>query len=445
MFFYKKLIILELIICLIVVFQYWKAEKQYNNFPFEEELSGTAKIISSKEETNFKNKYIMQYQDNKFVLYTTKEFEYGDIVAFQGYFEKAKSFGNFGFSNYEDYLKEQKIYGFFRTDNVFTISQEKDVFYYLENLKNKLKQNLFDVFDEEKAGFLAGLLIGDKTDILEETKINFQNSSLSHVLAISGLHVIYVSFGMEFVLNLLTKKRRFKNILMIFLLMFFAFFTGGSPSCLRACIMCSMIFLSELLYQENNSYFSLIIALDIVLLINCYYIHSFSLWLSFMATLGILAFRDIVPSHNMMTDSIKISVISNLVNFPITCNRYHTISFTFLISNMMISILIGPIMILGYLHLFLGKLSTSFVFIENTLLEFVFQVAKILGDLKISKLPFPNIPIYFCILYYIVIFVGNYLYRHKEIWKRWKKQILLILAMLIFIRCNCCYSKRKGF
>lgn len=409
-------------------------------------ICGIGKIISSKKEGKYTNQYMIKYKDNKFLLYTdnTTEFQYGDIIAFHGYFEKAKTSKNFKLFDYSRYLRQQKIYGILKVEQSYKIDEEKDLFYQLEKLKSKLKQNLFLIFDKEQAGFLEGLLLGDKTEILEETKQNFQNSNLSHILAISGMHVVYVSLGVKFLLNLVTKNQKLKNGLMICFLIFFAIFTGGSSSCLRACIMCSMIFLSKLVYRKNDFYTSLLLSLDILLVLNCYHIESVGLWLSYFSTFGIV-YICINPTlkENFLLGNIKTSIACNLMIFPIISNCYNKISFTFLISNFLVSLWIGPIIILGYIHLLFGKFSIWFSWIEELLLNFILKVAAFFSNLRISKIPFPTIHLYFWIIYYLLLLSFIYFYHHKELFHQLRRKILYGISFLILVGVIILFPKNK--
>lgn len=434
MFFYKRIIIFQLIILVVLLINFWNAEKAYNQFPFNKEIVGKAKIVSTKIEAGKSYKYIVKINKNKFILYTKEELKYGDIIEFSGHFEKPKTYKNFGLSNYINYLKSQKIIGILRVEIISKIGEDKDAFFYLEILKNSLKQNLSKSFDKDKAGFLEGLLIGDKTNISEEIKEDFQDSGLSHILAISGMHVVYVSSGMEFILEKLVRKRRLECYIMILLLAFFAIFTGGSPSCLRACIMLAMCYIAELVFRKNNSYIALLVSFDIILLINCYNIFSIGFWLSFLSTFGIVYFNKTFSFKNSFLDSLKISIVSNLMIFPIICNCFNKISFTFLLSNICVSMVIGPIIIIGYIFLFFGNYLSFFAFIEDAILEFILFVAKTVGKFRISKIPFPNIPIYFCIIYYIVLLSVGYLLKYKEIWEKYKKQVFYTITILIVVR-----------
>ena len=440
MFFYKKLMIIEIIVAVIVFINWGIQERKYQNIVsnYNDPIIGSAKVVSSKSEKKNTNQYLIKYQNDKYLLYVDKEvsLEYGDIIAFEGYFKSASSSKNFKLFDYSDYLKQQKIYGVLDTNKIVKIAEEKDIFYYIERFKLHLKQNLYEVFEKEQAGFLAGLLLGDKESVSSETKDDFQDSSLSHILAISGMHVVYVSFGMKFLLDLFIARQRLKNFLMMFLLIFFAFFTGGSPSCLRACLMCSMVYLSKVVYRKNDFYVSFIFSLNILLLINCYYIKSIGLWLSYFATFGIVYFQNKQKS-NIISESIKTSLASNVMIFPIIWNCYNRISLTFFISNMLVSFLIGPTIVLGYIHLFLGQFSNWFAILEKGLLSFIFYWAKSFGSLKLSRILVPSISVYYWMIYYIFIIGAFYLYHHQEMWIKRKKQMIsfsfVFLVVGIFI------------
>lgn len=311
-------------------------------------------------------------------------------------------------------------------ESVEIVGNEKDVFYYLENLKMKLKQNLFDVFSQEQAGFLAGLLIGDKNEIPDEIKTDFRNSSLSHILAISGMHIIYVSFGFKFLLDLLIQKQKLKNSLMIVFLLFFAIFTGGSPSCLRACIMCSLLFLSKIFYRKYDFYTAILVSFDIILIWNCYYIESIGLWLSFLATFGMVYIKtNKIQKNNKIIESIKASISCNLMIFPILWNKFNTFSLTFFISNIMASIVIGPIIILGYLYFFFGKWLSWLSILEKILIDILFLVAKLIGKIKISQIIVPSLPIIIWIFYYLMLLIIVYFINHSELWKIIKRKLII--------------------
>ena len=292
------------------------------------------------------------------------------------------------------------------------------------------------------AGFLTGLLLGDRRDVLNDTLENFKNSNLLHILALSGLHIVYVSFGVRFLLDLIISRERLKNIIMIFFLIFFSVFTGGSPSCIRACIMCSMTVLSKIIYRKNDFLTSLLFSLDIILVLNCYNIESVGMWLSFLATFGLVYIRfDKGVLNEKLTfwirlkskffTSIKTSFACNIMILPIIWNTYNTVSLTFFVSNFFASFLIGPIIILGYINLFLGKLGLHII--EKFLIEILFKLAEIIGNFKISKIYVPSILVIFWVIYYLVILGIIYFRENKKYLKVFLKFLKDKIKFLIYV------------
>ncbi len=410
----KKVFFIGFLIFIIFYFYSYKTCERYENFKFQN-FNNLVKVVSSKEEKQHKDKYIVKFKNYKFILYCdkNKEFEYGDLLKVDGTLSKSASAMNFGGFDYSRYLRQNKIYGILEVDNLIKVGQEKDFFSYLEKLKFKLKLNLKEIFNEEQAGFLIGLVLGDKSEILDDTEEIFRDSSLSHILALSGMHVIYVSFAVKFILDFIIQNQRLKNFLMILFLIFFSVFTGGSPSCVRACIMSSIVLLSKIVYRKSDFLTNLLIALDILLIINPYNIESIGMWLSFLATFGL--------RYNSC----------NLMIIPVIWNCYHKLSLTFFISNFFASFLIGPIIILGYIHLFLGKF--IFPWLESGFIDILFYIAKLIGSLKFSKLLVPKVPVVIWIFYYIIVFGIFYFRKNIEVFKKFISFIKSKIKFIFYI------------
>lgn len=56
-------------------------------------------------------------------------------------------------------------------------------------LRQKLKETIDAAFPEDTRGFARALLLGDKTGLSYETSLAFRISGVSHIVAVSGLHV----------------------------------------------------------------------------------------------------------------------------------------------------------------------------------------------------------------------------------------------------------------
>ena len=111
---------------------------RYSNIYEEKEYTVIGKIVSDKQEKEYKNCYkikILKVENlNKKVkntylkLFIDKKInlEYGDIIKCKGNFKKGKEARNYGGFDYNTYLKTQKIYGIFNSKKVEAKSKDID-------------------------------------------------------------------------------------------------------------------------------------------------------------------------------------------------------------------------------------------------------------------------------------------------------------------------------
>jgi competence protein ComEC len=87
------------------------------------------------------------------------------------------------------------------------------------------------------ASVLAGMVIGERSEIPPQTYADFQNTGVFHVFAISGLHVGLVTAIIVIALRLLRVSRRWCGLVAIPLLVLYVFATGARPGAVRALVM----------------------------------------------------------------------------------------------------------------------------------------------------------------------------------------------------------------
>lgn len=253
---------------------------------------------------------------------------------------------------------------------------------------------------------------------------------MSHVLAISGMHISYVVIGIQFVLNKFINNQKLKNYILILILAFFAIITGASSSCVRACIMSAMLFISQNFYRKNNFYITILFTFMVLLFMNPYNIFSVGMWLSFGGTLGIVLFQKFfkrfleckfkIKSKFFISflDIILVSISAQVLILPIMIYCFNSVSLTFFISNLLIYFLVGPILALGYISLIIGMLILpvgNFIAIfENFLIFLIFKIAEICSKIPFSKILVVTPNFWMLILYYVVISAMVYFFHIKK-------------------------------
>lgn len=406
-------------------------------YPETSNIECIAEVIDLKEKKDYKNKYIIKiiemenifsntkyekFKTTKLILYTEKNLNFfpGDIISIKGSFEKGEKSRNYKGYDYRNYLKQEKIYGIINSEKVEKISYKKDIFYILGKIHENLYGKLDELYKSEYSEFLKGILFGNTKNIDDEIKENFKSSSISHILAISGMHISYIIIGIELFLKKIIINKKVKNYILIFFLLFFLILTGGTVSCVRACLMFIINVISFNLYRKNNIHLSMFFSFIIILLINPFYILNVGIWLSFLATLGIIEFyrffiklfKKIAKTKmNIIFEYMFVSISAQILIFPIIIYYFNTFSLTFIISNILVSFFIGYIIGIGYISILISylfpKIANVLVIIENGLIYILFNISKLCSNLPFSKIylitpNFITVIFYYILIYYFI-------------------------------------------
>lgn len=415
-------------------------------YPEKSNIEFIAEVMYLKEEKEYKNKYIVKliemqniasntkyekFKNTKLILYTERNLQLfpGDIICVDGHFEKGEKARNYKGYNYRNYLKKEKIYGIVNSEKIKKISSKKDIYYILGKINETLYGKLDELYEEKYSEFLKGILFGNAKNIDNQIKENFRTSSISHILAISGMHISYIIIGTEYLLGKITINKKLRNYILIIVLLFFLILTGGTVSCIRGCIMTTINIISFNFYRKNNIVFSMFFSFIIILLINPFYIFDIGMWLSFLATLGIIKFykifiklfeKKLKIKRNIISEYMCISVSAQILIFPIIIYSFNTFSLTFFIFNILVSFFIGYVIGIGYISIFISYLLpniTNFLInIESELIYILFKISELGNLIPFSKIylttpKFVTIIFYYCFIFYLIkIFNKNKFY-----------------------------------
>ena len=458
--------------------------EKYRNLKEEtKELKIIGTVVSEPIKKEYRTQYVIKidkingnvtYKNTKIILNVKKEtncLEYGNQICIYGIFESPEVQRNEGGFDYSQYLKIKKIY------KIVTVEENKikiikqsniNVIYKTINIiKNSIKKQINKQLPEKEANLLIGILIGDKSNIEEEISEDFSNSSLSHILAVSGMHVSYVIIGIGFLVNKIKISKNFSKIIIIILLIFFMLLTGRTPSVERACMMSIYMIISRLLHKRNNVLSSISISMLLILIENPYAISDIGLQLSYGGTIGIVSIYPILKKHiklkkkienknikkdllikikSNILDIILITISANIVIFPIMLYHFNTVSLTFVISNLLVSQIIGIIILLGFLTTILSyilePISIILFIILKIFLNLLILIAHFTSNLPFSKIYLPTPKIYIIIIYYTVliyiILKKNKIPKNKIIKNKTK---IIVIALLISLLINFIFYK----
>lgn len=176
-----------------------------------------------------------------------------------------------------------------QSDVVVTMADTMPRFAFAAELRHNIQAILAAIMPEDTLGFAKALLLGDTTGLSYETETDLTISGIRHVVAVSGLH-ISILFAL---ISMVTLKKRFwKLIIGLPVLIIFAALAGFTPSVVRACIMCGLMLLASAMDREYDGPTALSFAVLVMLGFNPLAITSVSLQLSVASVAGIFLFQD---------------------------------------------------------------------------------------------------------------------------------------------------------
>ena len=438
------IIIFSIISNLIVSFQ----NNYYNNlYKDGEKLQFTAIVVGNKEEKEFKDTYDIKvvskgkYEDTKLILNIKKNknvnLEYGDKIEVNGEFVEPSTRRNYNGFDYKTYLKSLKIYGSFKADNVKVISKNNGnkLLTFANEINLKIKENISKLMQGKYSSIFAGLILGDTSNIEEDIQDDFKIANISHVFAISGMHITYIVIGIEMMLKKLIGKAK-TRIITVIVLILYMFITGFSPSVVRASIMGIFLLVSKLIHRKNDIWTSISLSLLILLVYNPFLISNVGLQLSYLGTIGIVCLNKNVYSYLrkikirnkklrykinrkliLFVDKIKeilsVTLSAQIVILPIMLFNFNVLGIYFFISNVLVSLIIGPVIIIGFvctlISFLLIELAKLLAIFMELGIRFLVDIAEV-SHLPFSKIYIPTPKVWCIILYYILIIIINKIY-----------------------------------
>lgn len=360
-----------------------------------------AKVISEAEEKNYVYSYQAEIDNKKFILYIPKDvekLEYGSIIKINAQYTEATRDRNYGGFNYKTYLCTKKIYGIFNVEDVEIVKNGSDNI--IIKLRKYIKSKLREKLKKENSELAISLIVGDRSHISSEVEDNFKKANLMHMLAISGAHFSYVILIATFISNRLQHKR-LGQLIQIIAIIFFMNLTGNTASVVRAGIMSILLIGSSICKRQNDSLNNIAISAIIQIINNPYIIFDSGFMLSYSGVLGIILFYKKISEH-IHFKSIALTISANIFIIPIMIYNFHTISGSFIISNICASWLLGIIIILEFISLCIPiKL---LYMILDLLIMMLRKIAEICANIPFAQMYVPRYAIFFVIVIYILIF-----------------------------------------
>ena len=177
---------------------------------------------------------------------------------------------------------------------------------YHNDFYQNIRQNLLSRLDYEERGLAIAYLLGDKNELTNVTKEKIQEVGVSHLIAISGMHlVILVGIVIK---SLKASSKLLKTYFCVAFVLLYVGMIGLTPSLLRATIVIFCHLFASYFGRKVSASRILVVVASLSLIINPDNLTNVGWQLSMMAYTGILIFYPMIESFLFGKGNIERSV-----------------------------------------------------------------------------------------------------------------------------------------
>lgn len=328
------------------------------------------------------------------------ELEYGDRLAFNADIETSSDRRDLSrllalaiSEGSEIYLDKAEQKNYFSIDGISALCH---------SLQGKFSAHVDKTFGEYGA-LAKGLLVNDTSDIDERTQTDFKRSGTSHILAVSGMHIALLMGALELLLRKMAVKKEIRIVIISLVSLFFLALTAFVASAVRSVLMLFAVYLNYILREENDSITALFASVAMIILFSPFAVYDLGMWMSFLATLGILAvypyFEEKMPYPKQenrvvryslrflvwVAKTLMLTIIANFFLLPIMWYFFGSASISTLPCNLILGpivTLLMPLCAVATLLGFIPYVSIPFVFVTNRLFDVMMGIVRYFSEIR---------------------------------------------------------------
>jgi len=254
--------------------------------------------------------------------------------------------------NYLNYAKVHGLSHNFQIEKRAKIEDmgiTKPLIYYSHQVRYDISVRFLSVLGIEKGSLVNGLLLGLKSEIPACIADLFRQLGVSHLLAVSGLHVGLIMLIIYQILLTLSIPRVPRSIFIAIFLIFYCFLTGGSPSVIRSSLMSVMLMFAPVFQRKYQALNAVAASAVILLMVNPFSLQDLGFQFSFAAVFGILIGYSKIktwipvktknPLVRYLTDMLGVSLSATLFTAPVAMFYFNSLQ----VASMFLNLLVIPL------------------------------------------------------------------------------------------------------
>ena len=339
------------------------------------------------------------------------KFTLGDRILVKGEFKRASKNTTEYLFNYQKYLERKNIFYIVGAKEIEIVKKNKNIYYLI-------KQALYNNFQNNP--YLLTFIMGDKSLIKNNVLRSYQENGISHLFAISGMHITMFAKILNIILKKLSLNEEKKFLIISFFLCCYLLLVEFSPSILRGVLFYIFFTLNKIYYFYIKPVNLYIFILGVCLLINPNFIFDVGFWYSFLISLALILYSFKLQSKNFVISLFKVSFLSFIVSIPISLFNFYQINILSIFYNILfvplISFIIFPCALIS-------SLVKPIRPIFNFLIIILENLSLFLNKISFGKLIFKRLNMIVYIIYLVIIILFLF----------WKRKLLLKLFFILLI------------
>ncbi len=356
---------------------------------YDEEDNTFVGIITEISEKNNYYKITLKAKEKLIVNYYSKDkldLVLGMKIKVVGDLNKPRANTTFNTFNYQKYLYNHYIYYEVNAKSLDAISTDI-------RLKYRIKNTILDRCNNFKnSSYFKALIIGDKKNF--EDYQMYQRNGVSHLFAISGMHLGLMSG----IILYLLKKNKYKEIFACMFLICFSIITNYSASIYRSLVFYLLLRINKRLDLQIEIKNILLLTISLLIFYNPLIIYDMGFLYSSMVSLGLIICKKYYKK-NYIVNLMITSIVAFLFSLPITVYYNYEVNIFSVINNLIVvpflSLVIYPGVLLTFICAFLEPVINILIvvlkFINSNLVAYFIIV--------------PKVSLVFYLIYYIILYL----------------------------------------
>lgn len=310
-------------------------------------------------------------------------YKIGEDVTVKGLLQEPQDFSGF---EYRGWLAKQDIGYVMRGVEVERLGTRRTSAHtILSDVRSKLREGITNSLPPYSASLYRAMVLGERGALDKQTQENLQKAGLSHIVAISGMHIAILFFVVFFFVSAFPLSRTHAGVIALCCIALYAFMVGGSASVVRACLMVGVFFLAERFGRPHNSLRVLLLVAAFMVALNPLIIrYDIGFQLSFAAVFGIIL---ALPLHDKLLffvsekfglrSLVGVSLSAQAATLPLVLTHFGAFPVWGIVSNILVVSILPVVLVAGIATALLGAVGVPSWFFGSSFLlaEYVRSIA----------------------------------------------------------------------